>query len=175
MFSRSSLLAALSVLASSANAQSLSSVLSDNPDLSIFAGLVQKLDLGSALSGSKNTILAPVNAAFANVSSPASATATTVVLGLPLSDLFKYHVIDGMALMSADIGKAPYGNITSTLLTAGTNLGGAAQVVNPVKNGTVVIYSGAKNASKVITAVSLENAQKRAVWLTRVSTSGHHL
>ena len=140
--------------ASCANAQSLTSVLSGNSDLSTLTSALEQFpSLVSALGNATNiTILAPNNAAFtALFATPAGQQAQSDP-GL-LQAVLEYHVING-SYPASSIPST--GAFVPTLLTntSYTNVTGGQVVEGMSSNGNVTFFSGGKATSNVTQAVS---------------------
>ncbi|KAL9086086.1 MAG: hypothetical protein Q9165_007298 [Trypethelium subeluteriae] len=138
--------------ASSVGAQSLTSVLQGNSDLSTLTSTLQKFpSLLQALGSASNiTVLAPTNEAFnALFSTPTGAAAQNDV-GL-LQAVLQYHVINGTYPASSIPST---GAFVPTLLTNSsyTNVTGGQRVEGISQNGGVTFFSGGKATSNVTQA-----------------------
>ncbi|KAI9654823.1 MAG: hypothetical protein M1821_005817 [Bathelium mastoideum] len=138
--------------ASCVGAQSLTSVLQGNSDLSTLTSTLQKFpSLVQTLGGAKNiTILAPSNEAFnALFATPAGQAAQSDV-GL-LQAVLEYHVING-SYPASSIPST--GAFVPTLLTNSsyTNVTGGQVVEGISSNGNVTFFSGNKATSNVTQA-----------------------
>lgn len=117
------------------------------------AGLLTLVpDVVQILSTAQNiTILAPSDTAFANLLARNPRSAELMSNPRALAGVLQYHVLAGR-LLSTDFSTAP--KFPSTLLTAPfANVTGGQRVILATVNGTASVFSGYKQAARVVTAV----------------------
>ncbi|KAF2235953.1 beta-Ig-H3/fasciclin [Viridothelium virens] len=138
--------------ASCVGAQSLTSVLQGNSDLSTLTSTLQKFPslLQSLGSASNITILAPTNEAFNALFATPAGMAAQNDDGL-LQAVLQYHVINGTYPASSIPSS---GAFVPTLLTNSsyTNVTGGQRVEGISQNGNVTFFSGGKATSNVTQA-----------------------
>ncbi|SPQ19690.1 f0cad1f1-462b-484e-8b2a-816282c1945b [Thermothielavioides terrestris] len=140
-------------LVAKVSAESLTSILTkNNATLSTLSSLLSLVpDVVQALSTAQNiTVLAPSNAAFANLMARNPKSAELMRNPAALTGVLQYHVLMGK-LMSTDFSTTP--KFAATMLTAPfANVTGGQRVELAKVNNTAMIYSGYKQAAAVVTA-----------------------
>ncbi|KAK4232348.1 methyltransferase TYW3-domain-containing protein [Podospora fimiseda] len=140
-------------LATGISAQSLAAVLaSNNATLSTLSNLLTLVpDLVQTLSTAQNvTILAPSNAAFANLMARNPRSAELTRNPRALAGVLQYHVLTGR-LLSPEFTTTP--KFPATLLSAPfANVTGGQRIQLAMVNNTARIFSGFKQMGSVVAA-----------------------
>ena len=138
---------------SDASGKSLTDLLGSTSSLSSQAAILKAYpSIASSLASASNvTLLAPNNAAIAALQkSGALNNATTA----QIEALLNYHVLDGV-IPASDFTATPVFAPTALTEMAYTTVTGGQVVEAALVDGDVIITSGLKAESKVVTAVSL--------------------
>ncbi|MBC8083912.1 MAG: fasciclin domain-containing protein [Hymenobacter sp.] len=139
------------LMAASTGPGNIVAVAQGNPDFSILVAAVTKADLVTTLSGTVPlTVLAPTNAAFAQLPAPfnTAASITAIPAGDPqitaLRNILLYHVLAGRKA-AADFPTGASAQVTQKMASAGIN----DNTVYASKTGTTIRLNG---ATSVVTA-----------------------